>query len=818
MNRALLCILLLLIVCGNNLHAQLSTAQLTDTLAAKMEWYGMKKKTSNLFVHFDKNIYTTSEQVWFTAYLLVAKPGSPTSHTIAVALIRNDDSAVLVDHKFIMENGLGFGNFTMPDTLQPGNYSLIAFTNALWDGKPVASFVQPITIKAAAPSGFMATLKLAEKIVPGSDSAKIAFKASAKDIRTLASATEVFYTLGKQQGRFKTDMFGAAVFSVPLKGIDEGNNRLRLKASFKNESKQLQLVLPVHSDAPTVRFFPEGGSITPGAKNVIGWEATDLNGQPIAISGVLFRGDETLDTIQTNGYGMGRFSIKANNSGRYHVKLFRSGVLTGDYPLPELPSQPLSIAVPNAVCNDTLLFYAQAPSRGKYNAVIHDYIGSYFSFSVDMDPLPSRRFKLPLNNIPKGVHTLTIIDEQGRPVAERLFFAHYDQKTVLAITTDKQQYKARENVQLSILLKNAFADSVSGYVSVACVQDSRIDPHKMTDIESYTFLNRELSNLPFKRNPMAPTEENLQHWEDLLLIKGWRRYTWQDMMTAKVSDTAQSFSEIAFAGNVTSKRKITKAFNLAIASDTGADVVTTDTDGKFVVTRNMLVTDPGKKIIFTVGEKSPENYAVNLEDPYNPVARSFSSSMVYDDVDAFLTERNSEALVLKAGESAQVLAEVTVTASKKDYLSMFIGRPGRNECGDYVCVAGILNCVNHSLGTTPIEGRRYFSQTRTGKMRTYMGCAILKVDATKNYIKLLAGIYTAKEFYKIDYSQLGPAEDALQSTIFWEYAIPLHSGKPAELSFPTSDITGNFRVIIQGITTKGVIHAEHLFEVLKKEK
>lgn len=814
MIRTLLCFYLLLFGCGI-LHAQQKADQVIEPIAAKMEWYQAKKKPATLFVHFDKNIYAPGEYVWFTAYLLASQARAGTHHTLAVALLRNDDSAALTDHKFVMSNGLGFGHLQLPDTLRAGNYSLVAFTNALWNGKPETYFIQPITIKTQSQSIFTATLKLAEKTAAG-DSATLAFKASAKDIRTLASFTEVSYSLGGVQKKLKTDMYGTALFKVPLTQTDTSINRLRLKAVFRNETKQMQIRLPVANEEPRLKFFPEGGSVVANTAGTIGWEARDAYGQPIAISGVLFRNNNVVDTIQTNGYGMGRFSIRPKEGEQYHVKLFRSGVLSGHYALPAVAPQPLSLSVPKAVCKDTLLFYTEAPLRGVYYALVHDYTGLFFSFVVDMSASSTRRFRVPLDKMPRGVQALTIVDEKGRPLAERLFFAHYNRRAQVEIATDKTQYKTREEVKLDISLNDPPADSVNGFVSVACVQESRIDLEKMTDIESYVYLDGELNHTAFKRSLMHATEESLQHWEDLLLIKGWRRYTWQDLAETTASDTVQTFSELIFAGNITSKKKITKPIDISLVSNESADVFTTDGSGRFVLAPERLVSEPGRKLFLTVGGKNQLDYTVNLEDPYLSVVRKLCKIVEYNDAEAFVTEKNSETLVLKRSEGAEVLAEVTVQSSKRKDAFLDMIRPGRNLCGDYVCSSGVLNCVNHHTGVMPVKGRMYRLPPDGNRIKKYLGCLLdMPAEKDKNPLTAIPGIYTAKEFYKIDYSQLAPTETALQTTIFWDYAVPVQKGKPASLTFLTSDIEGRFRIVIQGVTSKGVIHEEQVFSVVK---
>jgi hypothetical protein len=561
---------------------------------------------------------------------------------------------------------------------------------------------------------------------------------------------------------------------------------------------------------PVVKFFPEGGPVTAGAKTIIGWEVNDVYGQPLEISGIVFRNNKPVDTIQTNGYGMGRFTLQAKAGDRYYVQLVRSGILSGNYVLPPVTKQSISVAVQNGVCDGELIIHTEDPGKGMYYGMIHNYTGYSFSFAMDMKLAQARNFRVPLDSVSKGIHTLTIVDMEGRPVAERLFFAHYDKRTDVEIRTDKTEYKTRENVKLNVTFKDAHGDAVNGLVSVACVQDNRIDPRKMTDIESYTYLDNELKNIPFKRNPMENTGENLQHWEDLLLIKGWRRYTWPDLMAATVADTARSFSDITFRGNVSmGRKKNKKPIEISVASDGGAGSILTDNEGQFEMKPEEMVTPPDKQIMFFINGMSQSDYTINLEDPYQRISGKLRTGLLYENFDDGATEKKSETLVLKKGEAAEVLAEVTVTSSRHN--SEMFGAQ-KNDCGDYVCPYRILNCQNHfSGGTLPEKGKSY--PTSDGKFVIYAGC--MTRDPIKNPIKTLKGIYTAKEFYPIDYTRLAPSEEVFLATVFWNYSVELINGKLPELSFNTSDIPGKFRVIIQGVTTNGVVHGERVFEVIK---
>ncbi|MEO8174815.1 MAG: hypothetical protein ABI581_17085, partial [Sediminibacterium sp.] len=661
-------------------------------------------------------------------------------------------------------------------------------------------------------TGFTASIRILDKIIPGSDSVTLGFKAVAKDIFTLPSNTLVTYTLGdgdKQiKGKLTTDVYGGVTFKLPVKQLDVTHNKLRLRADFNNETRRLQLSLPVNNNTPIVNFFPEGGSLTNGKQATVGWEVRDVFGDPLQVSAILYRDMEVVDTIQTNGYGMGKFTMVAEKGVQYHVKILKAGQENIKYPLPLGIDNNISISVLHAVSNDTISFRAGAAIPGSYYALVHNYTENFISFPMDLRSAGSRNFIVPLAEVPKGVVTLTIVDSLGRPVAERLFFAHYNKKQEIEIRTDAEEYPLRGKVTLQLTLKDAEGKPVNGLVSVACVQSNRIDVRKQTDIESYTYLGNELALLPFKKDPMGRDEENLAYLEDVLLIKGWRRYTWSDLMLAKPKDTMQNISSIAFDGAVIpieQRKKIKKPIVFSMLTDHGLEVKETDSVGKFKLKKEDLISQPDKKIFVFLDKKYKDDYRISLEEPYHVFSTKLAGQLVYEDFEAGLTEKNTDSMVLKKGERAETLQEVIVRSSKKDN-SFF---PQKNACGDYVCMYNVLNCPNHPYGgTLPVKGKIYHSANRIDVM--YAGC----VPRNDQFLSI-KGIYSVKEFYNTDYTQLAPSEQSFLSTIFWDYSVSVSTGKPSEIVFYTSDIPGKFKVIVQGVTTAGVVHGEYVFNVVK---
>lgn len=137
---------------------------------------------ASLFIHFDKNIYTNHEEVWFTAYFLTGKKIAQThDEVLSVALIRNSDQAILQQEMFEVNNGFSYGYLVLPDSLTTGDYHFLGITNKSFKGIPVNTFTQPITIKTNIEPAFNAQIKLLEPGIEGQKPNKVLFSARTTD-------------------------------------------------------------------------------------------------------------------------------------------------------------------------------------------------------------------------------------------------------------------------------------------------------------------------------------------------------------------------------------------------------------------------------------------------------------------------------------------------------------------------------------------------------------------------------------------------------------------------------------------------------------
>lgn len=787
-------------------HAQIET-EVPDSLLAKITYYGIKESPSVLFAHFDKTIYVNNENVWFTAYLLNYNKKKDNPTFLSVLLVNDQKKTISVEQRFPMADGLSFGNVLIPDTIPPGDYSFILYTNELRNGKPADTFTQHITIKATSKPAISATLALDDTSRSGYYQVKV--KVADKDGRPLPGA-EVGYHIGKLSGKTKTDQYGKSELSFPVGQILAGSDILSADIGYKKDISSAQLVIRVTKNKFNLKFYPEGGSLVHATQSIIGWEVKDTYGMPVRLDAVLYKDKHAIDTLHTNSYGMGRFKLIPLQSSKYEVKLV--SLSDSIYKLPNILGKGPVITVNKAIANDSLHVRLVSKYGGKYYLFIHNYRQAFFYIPVEIGA-PGKNVLINLVDVPKGLTTITVLDSLQRPCAERIFFAHYDRRAETEIAIDKSEYTTRQKVKLTLKLKSSSLDTVKGLVSIACVQSNRMDIKKANDIESYVYLRSELENMPIKENCMGRKPADMDYLENVLLIKGWRKYKWQEMEQVTVKDTNIKVDKMRFQGTVNYYgKKIKRVENVMVVTDSTTNIITTNSSGEFELDNNSITTEPGKKVNLLL-RFNQKGYSIKLNSFNNineKLIEEFKSVS-----NNFLRREEPDLPILEGLEHTINLKEVKIT-SKKDnepFLSSAISLGDmENQCGDYVCRYDILNCPNHNKepdNRAPVIGQTY--SLIGGGWTTYKGCAII----LKSSMLKINGITYSKEFYGEDYSVINPLQPEYQSTIYWKRACFINSKGETRLSFYTSDITGPFKIIIQGITDNDVIYGEKEFNIKK---
>jgi hypothetical protein len=285
------------------------------------------------------------------------------------------------------------------------------------------------------------------------------------------------------------------------------------------------------------------------------------------------------------------------------------------------------------------------------------------------------------------------------------------------------------------------------------------------------------------------------------------------MIQISAKDTLKKINNLEYKGAVYQyEKELKKPTKLLVMADSTNIVIITDKTGEFKLNTNNLITGNGKKVYLLL-EGNNKGYSVKVIDPFIPTSSLLLKDIQKEEFNGFsFGEFKSDSLFLAGFAHTINLKGVTIKAIKDDnFDNSYRFADLKNVCGDYVCRYNFLNCQVHpheSDNRPPIAGETYHQQY-FGDI-VYKGCAVVP-----NSNDIMKGVNYSKEFYGEDYSQINPSQPEYLSTIYWKHACFVNSKRATELSFYTSDITGPFKIIVQGITANDVIYGEKEFTVKK---
>lgn len=802
LSRLLIFLLLLLVF-----DAQAQQQKL-DSVALNLNHYGYQAKQSCLFVHFDKNIYTNNDQVWFTAYLLNAAARSDQYHTLYVSLVSNTDSSVVLQEKFLIDRGVAFGDILLPDSLLSGNYRFVVNTNIKINGKYDAEFIQPITVKSSTVNRLLTNISILKTYDEKTRNGTALVRLLTSENRFVEDA-EITYRIGKgdkilSSGKARSSVIGELKINYPAEKITAENNLLSVSVKKDNQLRHISYKLPIQkSSRLAISFYPESGYLVDNLITKVGFEIKDVDGNAIKTKTVLFGDDQVLDTLITNSTGMGTFNLLPLVGKKYHMEILSDDPIQMRYLLPEVLKDGVVLRLGNAVAGESLAAQLASSNDEQVYVMVHDFSTIYLQKDFNLKANNPQNLRFRLDSIPMGLYAITVLNDKFKPLAERVFFANYQKLSHFELQTDRPEYTTRDSVTLNIkTLDNGRL--ISGLASISCVQANRFSLNNSLNIADYYLFERALTDLP--NHPQETKYNDLEYLNNILLIKGWRRYQWP---LEAVAVNKNQISSMEYQGTVTrNKRSVKVQMQLNILGNNGLKVLFTDSTGKFIIDHKKILTENKAKLLFSLNDIRKEFFDVSLADPLGEI-KTYVHKQNYQERNSRILQLNdfSQNMTAPAG----IRLKEVVIRQKKDE-SYFVPN-GPNRCGDYVCAYNILNCTNH-IGSpdnrSPVEGRRYKTPGGVGEV-TYTACVLEDGPAIVNALK---GINLPKEFYVSDIKDMN--EPIKFATIYWNYQQSISANGNTTLNFKTGDLIGKFKIIVQGITTNGVAYGEKEINIVNK--
>jgi hypothetical protein len=118
-----------------------------DSIQTAFSRYQSKAPQEKLFVHIDRTFYLAGETIWFRLYDIDGRSNRPAALSgIAYIEVLDRDQRPVLQTKVEMKNGSGDGAFSIPLSIPSGEFLFRAYTSWMRNFSPDFYYMQPLTI------------------------------------------------------------------------------------------------------------------------------------------------------------------------------------------------------------------------------------------------------------------------------------------------------------------------------------------------------------------------------------------------------------------------------------------------------------------------------------------------------------------------------------------------------------------------------------------------------------------------------------------------------------------------------------------------
>lgn len=278
-----------------------------------------------------------------------------------------------------------------------------------------------------------------------------------------------------------------------------------------------------------VGFYPEGGSLLLETNNKIGFKAINNRGEAVGISGNIVDDDDIIiHNVSTYKYGIGNFELRPEKNKTYYLQLEFNGN-SKKIRLPEATSEGLNLRV-NPFEGSTISVEIEM-TNGYLKEINKIYLVSHcrgvVNYAAEGRATKNSIIDIPRNRMRPGVNHITIFNQSGQPLAERLVFIKPNSSSKLSLTGNNGNYTTRSKVELDLV--SLFEDDINLTVSV------HDRPLKGSiNIQNYLLLTSDLKGtiehpeFYFSDNDSARVAA-----DNLMLTHGWVRFNWDELNNIK---------------------------------------------------------------------------------------------------------------------------------------------------------------------------------------------------------------------------------------------------------------------------------------------
>ena len=474
----------------------------------------------------------------------------------------------------------------------------------------------------------------------------------------------------------------------------------------KNMQKYGYLKYPMKREKPlkgkkvNLKFFPEGGTLVQGLPSQVAFEATDAFGNSIDITGIVTdAAKKEVAQLSTIHNGRGVFTYKPMDDKSKATIEYNGKKYSFDMPGSQMQGIVMktdNLSYPDSI-GITLQKSKNLPDEILGMAVISG--GKlHHSCLISLNEDEPVHFKVDKTRLVPGVSQLIVFNANGKTLCDRLIFTNRRKQLNIQATTTQLAYQPYDPVNMEFSIRDKKENPVETTFSVS-VKDGTNEVQPTQNILTNLLLMSEIKGHIQNASYYFEADDSIHRTalDLLLMVQGWRRYSWEKMSGVEPFDLKYKPEQgIDTEGTVVSfVRKIpkpgvqvsfflTKKEEEEKSAGSFIDAFVTDSLGRFSFTANvegkwnmiLAVTDKGKKkdyriLLDRVFSPEPKRYqfpelqiTTDVEEA-KQIEKEKTETPEEEDIEVFYKAFNDS--LAKAGNHEKVynLKEVKVIAKKR---------------------------------------------------------------------------------------------------------------------------------------------------------
>ncbi|GMQ27965.1 TonB-dependent receptor plug domain-containing protein [Algoriphagus confluentis] len=669
--RAILAVLCLFPFC---LKAQddLPT-QIQNYLAAYQEEFPVEKA----YLHLDKHTFTLGEDIWFSAYLVAGgiQVPSPLSKTLYVDFF--DGDGLLLSQRIIqIENGRGAGELQIPRYGKTGLYQIKAYTSWMRNFGEDYFFEQFVKVVDGAGGSFLPQVEYksvsSEAGKANYEVELLAVNASGEPLANqvlLLSAMAGQEELYRQQIQLNAQGQVSFSFSIPEK--DHAEQHLEL--SFEENPDYIvtqKIQLPYTLNQADIQFLPEGGSWVQGKKATLAFRAVYPDGSPAQISGQIEGVEDSLFESQFGG--LGKISFIPDRPNYTAVVKNPFSEQERRIPLPEATQTGLTVQVQNNPDASFISVFIQGEGDPG-ELLLFSHIRGLVNYMIQ-GTLTNGVWgvRIPKQNLPSGINTVTVLRKDGTPLLERLVFVQSGDKLDLEVQS-RGSLSPRGKFQLELNSSMRGAPT-PGSFSVAVADADQVKEESLIHgtIFSHLLLTSDLQGKVYQPGFYFQNQEpaTLEQLDLVMMTHGWRRFTVPEILEEKFPENGFYIEQgITITGQVKEQTVTKKGLGggkISALIGEGLELIGSEygPDGKFIFTG--LEYQDSVSVTITAEDQRAKNFIDLSVDQRKPVFPSlpgkYTAQIVWPEELVATYQARTLMQQLNAEENITDLEGVTVEA------------------------------------------------------------------------------------------------------------------------------------------------------------